>query len=361
MFAVKRHQIGRNGGKPVTRWLVRIVICAALMMFNQQSHGQSPVMRKVSPPVPADVPGYHKAHCVSLNQGIRICKGLSDSENTFVLEKDNKRIGTWPGMTFLGETSDFEVLQSDLDADGQRELIIANRDSTSNGLGVNFWTISIFSARDVGNFRPPLTFSVEEYGSSGTFVSNGRIVRILTTRWLWTRDPKGRRGDGLYLTGQWWRYSRGELIPSSNRAILARRYLESFAVERGRTGNSPAIPYKWLSGPKAERLRFDPILAQKNSETEGVITGVSAETSDERRILKIEFKPDRGAPLSFIYPQDDSDENGLAGIGDFSSNRVYPSGYIPTSPDGWLKGQRATVVTYGENERRILWLKPKSD
>jgi hypothetical protein len=264
-------------------------------------------------------------------------------------------------MTFLGETSDFEVLQGDLDADGQRELIVANRDYTSNGVGVNFWTISIFSAGDLGNFRLPLTFSVEEYGSSGTFVSNGRIVRILATRWLWTTDPKGRRGDGLYLTGQWWRYSRGELIPSSNQAIVARRYLVSFAVERGRTDNSPGIPFKWLSGPKAESLPSDPILARKNSETEGVITGVSAETSDERRRLKIEFKPDRGAPVSFIYPQDDSDENGLAGIGDSGANRVYPSGYIPTAPDGWLKGRRATLVTYGENERRILWLRTKSD
>ena len=275
MFAVKRLQIGRNGGKPVTRWLVKVVIFAALVMvLNQQSYAQSAVMVKASLPSPADVTGYHKAHCVSLNQRIRICKGLSDSENAFVLEKDGTRVGTWPVMTFLGETSDFEVLQGDLDADGSRELIVANRDSTSNGLGVNVWTISIFSASDVNSFRPPLTFSVEEYGSSGTFVSNGRGVRILATRWLWAKDPKGRRGDGLYMTGQWWRYSRGELIPLSNQTIVARRYLESFAVERGRTEKNPAIPLKWLSGPKAERLRFDPILASRKSLTEGLITNV---------------------------------------------------------------------------------------
>ena len=238
---------------------VATVIVAALLIFNQQSYAQSSGIVKVSPPAPANVPGYYKAHCVSLSQGIRICKGLS---------------------------------------------------------------------------------------------------------WLWAKDPKGKRGDGLYLIGQWWRYSRGQLIRSSNHAIIGRRYLESFAVERDRTIKSPAVPFKWLSGPKAERLRFDPLLAQKNSEKEGVITNVSSETADQRSILKIEFKPDYGAPLSFIYPQDDSDENGLAGIGDlvvFGANRVYPSAYIPTSPDGWLKGRRATVVTYGENHRRILWLRPKSD
>lgn len=346
----------------MTRWFVRVVICAALLMIcNQPSAAQSSGMSKANAPAPADVPGYHKAHCVSLAQRIRICKGLSDSENALVLEKDGTRVGTWPGSTFLGETSDFEVLQGDLDADGQRELIVANSDGTSNGMGVNFWTISIFSAGDVSNFRPPLTFSVEEYGSSGTFVSNGRRVQILTTKWLWAKDPKRRRGDGLYLVGQWWRYRRGELVPSTNRTILARRYLESFAVERGRTSNSPTIPFKWLTGPKAETFPADPTLALKKSAIEGVITNVSSETTDQRNIIGIEFKPDNGAPLSFIYPQDDSDENGLAGIGDSSSNRVYPDGYLPTLPDRWIKDRRATLVTYGENARRILWLRAKSD
>ena len=337
--------------------MLRVVIFAALLMiFNQQSYAQ---LSKAGPPAPASIPGYHKAHCVSLTQGIRICKGLSDSENEFMLENDGTRIGTWPGLTYVGETSDFEVLQGDLDGDGQRELIVANRDSTSTGIGVNVWTISIFSTADVSSFRPPLTFSVEEYGSSGTFVSNGRRVQILTTRWQWAKDPKRRRGEGLYLVGQWWRYRRGELVPSTNRTILARRYLESFAIERDRTANSAKIPFKWLTGSRAETFRVDPILANKTSVTEGLITKVSSETTNGRSTLKIEFKPDGRAPLVFIYPQNDSDEvNSLTNIGNFNTNKLYPSRYIPPTPDRWLKDRRATVITYGENKRRILWLRP---
>lgn len=341
--------------------MLKILICAALLMiFDQQAYAQSSRLSKASQPAPADIPGYHSAHCVSLTQGIRVCKGRSDSKDEFVLEKNGTRMGTWPAHAFLGETSGFEVMQGDLDDDGQRELIVANHDSTSNGMGVNTWTISIFSAGDLSSFRTPLTFSVEEYGSSGTFVSNGRRVQILATRWEWADDPRQRRGHGLYLMGQWWRYKTGELVPSANRTILARRYLMSFAFERGRTGNNPTTPFKWLTARRAETFPVDPILNSKTSVTEGSITNVSSETTDQGSTLKIEFKPDRGAPLTFTYPQASDDVTSLAYVGDFSANMVYPSRYIPASPERWLKDRRAGVVTYGENGRRILWLRPRS-
>ena len=344
--------------------MLHVLICTSLLMiFAQQSHAQSSRLSKASSPTPANIPGYFKAHCVSLPQGIRICKGLSDSENPFVLEKDGTRMGSWPGIAQLGETSDFEVLQGDLDDDGQPELIVANLDSTSTGIAINVWTIAIFSAGDVSSFRAPLTFSVEEYGSFGTFVSRGKQVELLATRWLWASDPKRRRGTGLYLVGQWWRYVRGELVRSTNRTIVARRFLESFAMERDRTIDSPAKPFKWLTGPRAETFPVDPILSLKTeSVTEGVITNVSAETTDERRTLKIEFTPDGGAPVSFIYPQTDADDvKSLTDIGDSSTKRVYPLRYIPTSPDRWLKARRASTITYNDDKRRILWLKPKSN
>ena len=77
---------------------------------------------------------------------------------------------------------------------------------------------------------------------------------------------------------------------------------------------------------KGETFRADPILELKTSVTEGSIKNVSPEIMDGRSTLKIEFKPDGGAPVSFIYPRDSNEVNSLANIGDFSANRVYPSG-----------------------------------
>lgn len=338
--------------------MLRTLICTLLLIVSaQQAYAQSARLTKAPSPAPANVPGYFKAHCVSLPQGVRVCKALSDPGDAFVLEKSGTRIGTWPGIAQLGETSDFEVLQGDLDNDGQRELIVANLDSTSVGIAVNVWSISIFSA-DLNSFQTPLTFSVEEYGSFGTFVAKGKRVEILATRWRWADDPKGRRGNGLYLVGQWWRYFRGELVPSTNRTILARRYLESFAAQRDQTINSPTKPLKWLTGPRAETFRVNPLLGHKKElAIEGVITNVSSRITDERFTLTIEFKPDDGVAVSFGYPQRDSAEmNGLTDIGDLSTNRVYPLRYIPTSPDQSLVGRRATVITYSDEKRRILWL-----
>ena len=333
-----------------------------LILISQQSHPQSPKLSKASSPAPARLDGYDRAHCVSLPKGIRICKALADSLDAFVLENEGKRVGTWPGMTTLGETGDFEVLEADLDNDGHAELIISNHDSTSNGMGVVLYTISIFSSDALINFRSPLSFSVEEYGSFGTFVSAGRNINILATRWQWTKDPRRRRGTGLYLMGQWWRYVGGELVPAPNRSTLARRFLQSFADERDNTQENPAIPFKWLSGPRAETFRVDPLVTQKGqSMIEGVITEVSSENKNDRRTLTIGFRPDDGASVTFSYPRDFGDEGGysLAYIGELKQNRIFPSRYIPTSPDHWLKGRRATVITYSEGDQRILWLKSR--
>jgi hypothetical protein len=66
--------------------------------------------------------------------------------------------------------------------------------------------------------------------------------------------------------------------------------------------------------------------------------------------------------VRFIYPEKDVDDiNSLTDIGDSSTKRVYPLGYIPTSPHRWLKDRRANIITYDDDKRRILWLKPKSN
>jgi hypothetical protein len=293
---------------------------------------------------------------------IRICKLLSDNDDTFLVEKEGKRIGSWPGNSYLAETEDFEVLQGDLDDDQHPELIIANHDSTSVGMAVNFWTIFIFADPEFRKFRPPLTFSVQEYGSSGTFVSRNGRIRILTTRWLWSSDPKRKRAEGLYLVGQWWRYKAGNLLPLSRLTPVARRYLMSFENERSQTVNSPLVPYKWLSNAKAEILKHEPIIETKREEKTGLIVSVSmAPGNHSQRSVKIVFRPNNAPPVVYTYPEEPSNpEKSLRYIGDARSGRIYPESYLPSNPEVWLTGKRATLATYGEKVRseslEVLWI-----
>jgi hypothetical protein len=292
---------------------------------------------------------------------------LSDDKDTFLVERDGKPVGTWPGSSYLGETYDFQVLRGDLDGDRRPELIVANHDSTSAGMGVSRWTIFIFADTDFRSFNSPLSFGVEEYGAFGTFVTAGRGVNILTTRWM-ERKGKGKRGTGLYLVGQWWRYRSGQLFPLPNHPRVARRYLASFEQERLRTLTSAQIPQQWFNNPTIERLNADPSLdVKKQTETRGTIETVSVRNIDSDRVMKLSFKPNEGVAHTYVYAHDkfDQGELDLRFIGDAATGRIYPERYLPSNAEEWLTGRRATVSHYGDGSTHtdvfaILWLDPKS-
>ena len=329
------------------------LLLVLIVVLTTNSYAQLSKLTKLPAPLPASVEGYDKGHCIALPKKVRICKLLSDDKDTFLVQRDGKNLGTWPGNTFLAETSDFEVLTGDLDGDRKPELIVANHDGASNGLGVEFWTIFIFPDTEFHNFTAPLTFSVEEYGSFGTFVTSGGKVNILTTEWLTNNDPKRRRGWGTYLVGQWWRYQSGELRPQLDRPIIARRYLNSFAKDRVETVNFDRVPFQWLSHPSTESVTTEFIT--KRSVT--IKTGVIQSVTREKETLRVVFKPDGEPPVTFFYSGPYID-NQLAYLGNAATGRVYPKNYLPSQPEKWLKNKRATLRSY-EHGWKSLWLEPR--
>ncbi|HET6978479.1 MAG TPA: hypothetical protein VFI24_19265 [Pyrinomonadaceae bacterium] len=329
----------------------RLSILLFVVIAALTAHAQAGKLSKAGAPVVANVAGYDKGHCVALQKKIRICKLLSEDKDEFLVERDGRAVGTWPGTTYLGETSDFEVLTGDLNNDRKPELIVANHDGTSNGLGVDYWTIFIFPDTEFRHVTDPLTFSVEEYGSFGTFVTSGDRVNILTTKWVSNKDPKGKRGWGLYLVGQWWRYQSGELRPSLDRPIIARRYLFRFENERNETVKRDRIPFQWLEDRSTERVSTDFITKRSEKSTSGVIQSVTR----EKESLRIVFKPDGDQPVSYLYPGTYEDK-GFDYFGDAVTGRLYPIKYAPSQPEKWLKNRRATLRSYEDDGLHALWL-----
>ena len=333
-------------------------ICILLtLIVTAQTYAQPGKLVKLGSPQPASVEGYHKGHCVALPNHIRICKLLSDNADVFLVEKDGKTLGTWPSAAFLGETEDFEVLHGDLDGDRQPELIVANHDGTGVGLGVSAWTIAIFPNDDFRSFQLPLTFNVQEYGSFGNFVPAAEHVNILTTRWVSGADR--RRGQGLYLVGQWWRYKSGELMPL-NRNAIARRYLFSFERERGETLESDRKPYRWLTNRSTTAVTTEFITGASTSSKRGVIQAISTAEKSSYRAVQIVFKSDSEQASTLTYPSDEDEETIDRYIGDATSGRIYPSRYLPLDPEKWLTGKRATLRTYNDKRFEVLWLEPQS-
>jgi len=267
-----------------------------------------------------------------------------------------------PILLFAGQTSDFEVLQADLDGDGRSELILANHDLSTMGIGLESWTIYVFPDSEFRGPQAPLIFVVGEYGALGTFVPEGDHVLILTTEWLWIEDPQGKRDEGLYLVGQWWRYKSGELLPVVERPLLARRFLFSFAIERERTESNPRKPYLWLKNRKTELLKESALIGdEEKEEKRGVLQSVDATLlTDEEAVVEIVFKPESGQPVTLKYPAD----NSLEHIGDAASGRIYPDRYLPAMRER-LRGRRARLVTYGDDSEvegeKILWLTRNRD
>lgn len=329
------------------RLLLLLIVVLAVTTYAQAAR-----LTKLGTPVPASVAGYDKGHCITLPENIRICKLLSDDKDTFLVEKDGKPVGTWPGNAFLAETSDFEVLTGDLDNNRKPELIVANHDSTSNGIAVDYWTIFIFPDPEFRRFEEPLTFSVEEYGSFGTFITSGGRVNILTTSWVSNKDR--RRGWGTYLVGQWWRYQSGELRPLLDRPIIARRYLFSFERERMDAVKLDRVPFQWLNHPRTEPVTTEFITKQSKTSKSGVIQAVTR----EKESMKIDFKPDAEQSVSFIYPGTYLDNTTFDYFGDAASGRLYPKNYLPPQPERWLKNKRATLRSYEDDGLAVLWLEP---
>lgn len=329
-----------------------------LVAFGMHLHAQPRKLTKLGEPRPATIAGYERAHCVAITKSMRVCKALSESADEFVVEKDGKRLGSWPASAEMGETGDFEVLRGDLDGDGKAELIVANHDGTSNGMAVSFWSIAIFPDAEFRTFETPLTFSVEEYGSFGTFVPAAGTVNILATSWIWGNDPRGRRGEGLYLVGQWWRYKSGALIPVS-RSALGRRYLASFASERGHTMYSDSAPYRWLTHRNAEPINNQFITGAGTNTARGVVEAASATPQiGGLRAITIKFRSEGAQAVSFVYPSDTDGPGVSRYIGDAVSGRVYPDRYLPSDPEKWLIGKRVSLRTYDDKKVEILWLEP---
>lgn len=197
-----------------------------------------------------DVP---RSYCIDLDRATKICQRLTETKSLMTFERDNKALLEWDDDA-IGSVweAKFEVLKGDIDDDRKDELVVAELQAQGNGFGIETWRISIIDNPESAHPPPPLHFEVNVYGSRGVFLRHGASpqCQILKAEWASLKHP--RKGWGMYLVGRWYHYRKGELVPVSNRPVLIRRYLNSFAKERERSWNDPNIPLKWLQNKNVE-------------------------------------------------------------------------------------------------------------
>ncbi len=300
-----------------------------------------PVPTVVHLPVPAQarVEGCVRSSCTELGE-LRACKCLTD-EGTFVaVSLHGRKVGAVSVNAYLGQTDDFEVSRGDLDGDGHAEVVVASRDSTSDGVAISRWTIAILDGRllaDGHADKSPVSFGVDDYGE-GVVRRDGLL---LLPEW------QSERGGGLSLLGRPFRYERGALLPDARSPVMRRRLVQSFEEERngdlGAGSRGLGRPGKWLSDGRCQ----------------GAGTDARGAVVERARIVGAGITNDRlmlvtraGLKVRVLSA---SSGQGIR-LGDIATGRLYPPGYRPADPDA-LSGRHATLAKSADGaESLVVWV-----
>lgn len=199
-----------------------------------------------------------------------------DRDSYFEVGKGRYNLGKIDASinAFGGTIDNFHVYYGDLDNNKSAELIIVDFNGQGNGLGVRYFTISIFPDFQTKGFTQSLSFTDYEFGVNGTFIydADKKETLILLTEFIDSDKIDAKRGSGLYLIGKYFRYQNGLLKPAYDKPILARRYLNSFEKERWKTIDNPRAPYLWFNSPATHKLTADPEFLNKPAASQtGVI------------------------------------------------------------------------------------------
>ncbi len=191
------------------------------------------------------VPGFGESYCVQLSGTARICACLTgDEEDTaqVFLERDGMIVQRWEDPYYsLAGAAALRVDAADLTGDGRDDLIVGILEASSNGMGIEVWTIRALTGNVVSN-----AVKVEDYGVLGfaTRSSRGSACNLLSTRWLRGSEPD--RGKGLYLIGQWYKLKNGGFVLARDRPRIYRRYLPTFErVRLEALSQKRPLPVTW--------------------------------------------------------------------------------------------------------------------
>lgn len=304
--------------------------------------GRNPAVTLADTPRDARVTGCARSRCIALPDGRRVCTCTQDSGGSIRVEQGGRTVHEWPAnYSHAGGFESLRAMRGDLDGDGRPELIVREWMDQSNGLGINYYRLSIFDG--AGPARAPLQVNVDDFQPDGSFVrpAGGGDCRLLATRWTELRDP--RRGEGMYFTGQWMRYRGGRLEHDPERPMVVRRLLNSF-----RPWEVPGGPLAHFRDRRARAWTGLPVTLPPLAQTRtGSILLVRDDTVD------VAITPHETAVFKSVGATDHDDEGNTVVnlLVDAATGRPWPRGYVPARD--WLQRAPVTIRTYREPGRIV--------
>lgn len=310
-----------------------------------------------------------KAYEIKFPGGVFVRK--SDRENDdqqngkFSVGKNARELGTFEGSIVGASSADkFFAFYGDLDKNKSAELIVVDFEGQSNGLGINYYSVSIFPDFETKGYQTPATFSTEEFGEKGTFIYDAKINETLILVTDFNGLDNISKKPGTYFVGRYFRYQNGLLKPAADKPILARRYTNAFERERLRTEENPLRPFLWLSSPTAQKLKNDPEFSlkpvssqtgviEKYEEIKSDVEDQNGEVVDIVETKQIIVKFDSGETKTIILSENSNNPSQSDNrkihpeiFGVAPGNISLPKGVSPTTVFGKLEGRKITLNSY---------------
>lgn len=182
-------------------------------------------------------------------------------EHGFLLERRGHDLIELPDTLMAGRLRSFDLISIDLDGDGVRERVLAAWNSQGNGIGVNSWTIRIFSS----DWTLLRRFDeVLDWGDHNLVAAprGRRGCDIAVTDFVQSWNRQGR--EGVSFKARFFALTNAGLVPAADRPTLQRRYDRSFERQRSalfeRSEERSASEVKgdltrWLNHPSANAVK----------------------------------------------------------------------------------------------------------
>ena len=150
--------------------------------------------------------------------------------DALLLVRDGEWTRAWQDSVMAGRYDAFHVATADLDGDGTPERIVATWNAQGNGLGVNHWTIRVFSQLwdEIGLYR-----DVQDWGPSSIVAAPSYRTGcdLAITRYVEANEDAEAPGL-MMLEARFSRMTAGRMVNATDRERLYKRLTTAFQRQR---------------------------------------------------------------------------------------------------------------------------------
>lgn len=193
-----------------------------------------------------DTPKCVQSYCAAATQLGKLCVCVPEDaeQNALVMIRRGDREESWPVEVIPAglDPSFFELRPLARSGPAAETWLFAMLTSQSNGMGVQRWEVRLISPQRTSQARTAIDFGAL---SQLTQPAQGGACRLLSGQWVNGWDRK--RGGGLYFVAEWFEALDGEWQSAKDMPVLHRRYLNNFAVARGKVLGPPTGPLRWYN------------------------------------------------------------------------------------------------------------------